>query len=127
MEPNKILGQYLQKWREAARLTQAQVSEKTGIVQHQISRLEHGARERPSFQDVVKIVAVYGVTPNEAAQVAYGWIPPARYQSEDYRWRFVQDFLTKANEAQKERFLQEMYDRAVFFKELGEEYAAHPE
>lgn len=117
------LGTWLTRWRNASRLTQAEVSRRTGIVQHQISRLEHDQIERPSMQDVVKIVQVYGVTPNEVAEKVYGWVPPKEFKAEDYRWQFLKDFLNRADSETRDRLMQEIYDKAIWYDELAKEKA----
>jgi hypothetical protein len=86
-----------------------------------MSRLEHDQIDRPSMQDIVKIVQVYGVTPNEVAEKVYGWVPPREYKSEDYRWQFIKDFLAKASPDIQDRFLAEVYDKAIWYSELTRE------
>ena len=111
------LGQMLARWRAASRLSQTEVAKRSGLVQHQISRLEHGQIERPAMEDIVRLIQIYGVSPNEVATI-FGWVPPKSFQSDDYRWQFVQDFLAHATDAQRDRLLQELYDRTLFIKEL---------
>ena len=112
------MGAWLLRWRAASRLTQAEVSRRTGIVQHQISRLEHDEIERPSMRDIVRLVSIYGVTPNEVAETIYGWSPPKHWKSEDYRWSVVQTFLATCTDKSRGAFLQDAYDKANWLEEL---------
>ncbi len=113
------LGWHLKRWREASRFTQAQVSRRTGIVQHQISRLEHDQVEKPSMADLVRIAAVYGVNPDTLATVAGWWTPPRDFTSEDNRWTYVRHFLATSGRHAVEQFLDWAYDRALFLEEMG--------
>lgn len=112
------LGRWLVRWREASRLTQAEVARRTEIVQHQISRLERDEIERPTMRDIVRIISVYGVSPNEAAQKGYDWLPPKEYRSEDYRWQFLKDLLAGLDDENREALMVEIYDKAVWYSEL---------
>lgn len=112
------IGQKLFEWRQAARMTQTEVSHRTGIAQHQISRLENGEIDRPGFTDVITLASHYGVSPNELAKEVGAWVPNRKYKSEDYRLTYVLEWLYNASSEERDTLLQLMYDRAIFLTEL---------
>ena len=112
------LASWLRLWRKASRLTQAQVTEKSGVPQHQVSRFENGEIDKPSMEELVRVASVYGIEPNELARLAGWWLPSPRYSSEDPRWVYAQNFLAHASDVDREKLLDELYDRVLFHETL---------
>lgn len=114
-----VISRWLQLWRKAARLTQNEVTQRSGVPQYQVSRLENGEVEKPPMEDVVRLAAAYGVAPNEVARLAGWWTASPRYTTEDPRWTYVQGFLARASDEDREKLLAEVYDRALFHETLA--------
>ncbi len=112
------LGRHFLIWRKASRLTQAQVAEKSGIPTHQISRFETDALGKVPAEDLIRVAAVYGITPNEVARIAGWWVPPKTYEAVDPRWATLQNFLATAPEEEREQLLDTIYDRVLFHEEM---------
>ncbi len=114
-----VISTWLRLWRKAARLTQAEVTERSGVPQHQVSRLENGEVEKPPMEDLIKLASTYGVEPNEVARLAGWWVPSPRYTTEDPRWVYAQNYMAHTSEEDRERLLDEVYDRVLFHETLA--------
>ena len=68
-KPKLTLGDRLRQYRRAARLTQEQLAERSGMSVRAISDLERGARQAP-HRDTLRLLAeALGLTPDEAAEL----------------------------------------------------------
>jgi HTH-type transcriptional regulator, competence development regulator len=59
------LGDQLRFAREKAGLTLREVESRTGLSNPVISQYENGKVKQPSFQAVMKLCEVYGISPND--------------------------------------------------------------
>jgi transcriptional regulator with XRE-family HTH domain len=60
----EVFGERLRELRLKHQLTQAQVAERTGMMQNHISELEHGLR-MPSLVTLLKLAAAIGCKPTD--------------------------------------------------------------
>ena len=60
----EVFGARLRELRRKRKLTQAQVAERSGLLQHHISELENGVR-MPSLVTLLKLAAALGCKPTE--------------------------------------------------------------
>ena len=60
----EVFGQRLREVRRKHRMTQVQVSERSGLAQNHISELEHGER-MPSLVTLLKLAAAIGCKPTD--------------------------------------------------------------
>lgn len=70
------------------------------------------------MRDIVKVIQVYGVTPNDVAEKVYGWLPPKEYKSDDYRYKYLKDYLARASDDARDALLQEIYDKVIWHEEF---------
>ena len=60
----EVFGAQLRELRRKRKLTQAQVAERSGLLQHHISELENGVR-MPSLVTLLKLAAAIGCKPTD--------------------------------------------------------------
>lgn len=60
----EVFGERLRELRLKHQLTQAQIAERTGMMQNHISELEHGLR-MPSLVTLLKLAAAIGCKPTD--------------------------------------------------------------
>jgi hypothetical protein len=69
------------------------------------------------MEEVVKIGAVYGLTPNEIAEIAGWWSPPkgerSRQDTVDPRMREILQELAQMDKASRERTIEMLYNLMV--------------
>ena len=100
------VGLKLARLREIHHMTQRDVQRATGgrILAQQLSRLETGQVERPSLHDTSLLAALYGLTPNDMAELYGYWTPrTATEEPEDPRVRRAKQVARTLSEAQRER------------------------
>src|SRR4051794_22172566 len=56
------VGQILQRAREGARLSQAQLAERAGVSVHVIRKLEQGQVDEPTWRNIVSLAQALGVS-----------------------------------------------------------------
>ncbi|HAG9930952.1 TPA: helix-turn-helix domain-containing protein [Escherichia coli] len=59
------IGDNIRRMREAAKLSQQELAEKSGISKAQISRLENGTQKNPQIQTVIALATELGTTVEE--------------------------------------------------------------
>lgn len=64
MNVGEVFGERLREVRRNHRMTQVQVSERSGLAQNHISELEHGER-MPSLITLLKLAAAIGCKPTD--------------------------------------------------------------
>lgn len=81
---NQQLGRLLTECRENIGLTQKQVAVLTDVPVWKIGRLENGGNDRPAFEDVARLAALYGV-PLDTLAVESGLpnVPPLSANNND--------------------------------------------
>jgi transcriptional regulator with XRE-family HTH domain len=60
----EVFGARLRELRRKHKLTQAQIAERSGLLQHHISELENGLR-MPSLMTLLKLAAAIGCKPTD--------------------------------------------------------------
>lgn len=59
------IGDNIRRMREAAKLSQQELADKSGVSKAQISRLENGSQKNPQIQTVIAIATELGTTIEE--------------------------------------------------------------
>lgn len=70
-----MLGQVIRRWREDREVTQAELADRLGIATSFVSLLESGARQ-PSYETLVRLADVMGITLDELSGRAPGAVVP---------------------------------------------------
>lgn len=104
-------GEKLRAIRERKGLTLELAETTTGVEMHNISRIERGAIEKPSFQQIVDIGKGYNLTPNEMAALAGLYVIDDNEQSvlDDEVWIAVNDirnYLNDVNDDERKNLLE---------------------
>ncbi len=107
-ETARRLGRWLASKRAEAGLSQTDLMLRTGVHFTQISRLELGRIEQPSFRDLVLIGRELGVTPDDIA-VQMGLLAPQRGESDDPRLRAMLRWWRNLSEAKREQVVSTLW------------------
>lgn len=74
MEDVRHAGHRIRVMREERHLTQTELGKKAGVSTQAVSRLELGTIGKPDMATLVKIGRVFGMTPNEIAELYGYWV-----------------------------------------------------
>lgn len=120
MPYSKALAAELTHRRQQARLSQDEVCRKTGIKsQNAISILERNVPDQVSMESIVKIGALYGLTPNELAEKAGWWHDPEKSPRTDPRIRELLQELPRMDSRSRVRLIDMIYNLLVAFRVSG--------
>lgn len=70
-----LLGERLEEWRSAQRLTQRDVAARSGVSLSSYSRIENGQTPNVGFVDMIRIAEALNLNPEEMAALAGVWTP----------------------------------------------------
>ena len=78
MNDHRTGGHKLRELRQARQWTQRDVERETkgAVPSQQVSRIENGAVADPSMKDLVALGRIYGLTPNDVAELYGYWHAP---------------------------------------------------
>jgi transcriptional regulator with XRE-family HTH domain len=111
------LAQELFNRRVRAGLSQDEVCKKAGIKsQNTLSLLERNVPERISMEEITRIGSVFGLSPNQLAEIAGWWYPEtgeANNAELDPRLRELLHELPHFDAATRERLLDTLYNLLV--------------
>lgn len=86
MNDHRTGGHKLRELRQARQWTQRDVERETkgAVPSQQVSRIENGAVADPSMKDLVALGRIYGLTPNEVAELYGYWRAPGGENARDF-------------------------------------------
>jgi transcriptional regulator with XRE-family HTH domain len=117
------LGTRLRELRRALNLSQAQVAEQIGWHQTEVSALENGRQVSPTMETLVRLGSVYGLSPNELAELAGWWTgPPA--SPLDFYWSLIAEAATPLPDDRKHALLTRLANLARAERRVWEQEQA---
>lgn len=102
------LVQRLRDLRKLLRLSQTDVATQLGWHQTELSQLETGERVSPSFEKLVKLGQVYGLSPNDLALIAGFWDGPEPVLDSPY-WDLIERTIRDFPPGDQEEVLRQVY------------------